>query len=97
MADGEPKPAQLVLVERAEEIRLVLDRVGRTFEQAKLAALLDLRVMAADDFVETRLDLLEEQSEFDALVAPDVGTGRASGAKFLHRGRDDAFLVFVLE
>ena len=27
VADGEPKPAQLFLVERAEEISLVLDRV----------------------------------------------------------------------
>src|SRR5437660_7525348 len=97
VADGEPKPAKLFLVERAEEIRLVLDRVRRTFEPTDTAALLDLRVMAAHDFVETSVDLLAEQSELDALVAPDIGTWSASGAKFLHRSRDNAFLVFGLE
>src|SRR5207249_3901530 len=53
--------------------------------------------MAAHDFVETSVDLLEEQSELYPLVAPDIGTWSASGAKFLHRGRDDAFLVLGLE
>src|SRR5437762_10265955 len=53
--------------------------------------------MAAHDFVETGVDLLEEQPELDALVAPDVRAGRVPGAEFVQRGRGDAFLILCLE
>ena len=53
--------------------------------------------MAAGNPVEAAADLLEEQPELDPLVAPDVRTGRAPGAEFLHGGRDDAFMILGLK
>ena len=53
--------------------------------------------MAAHDLVEIGADLLKKQPELDPLVAPDIRTGRASRAEFLHRGRDHPLLVFRLE
>src|SRR5947199_8126670 len=97
VTDREPQPTQLRLVERAQEIGLVLDRVRRSFEQAYLAALLHLRVVSADDFVEARPDLLQEQPELDPLVAPDVRARGPPRPKLFHGGGDDPFLVFALE
>ena len=85
------------LIERAQEIGLVLDRVRRALQRANAIALLDLRVVAADEFVEAWVDLVEEQTELDPLVAPDVGTGRAPYPEFLHRGSDHTLVVLTLE
>src|SRR5690349_16394357 len=53
--------------------------------------------MAADDPVETGIDLLEEQTELDPLIAPDVRAGRASGAQFRKSLGDDALLILRLK
>src|SRR6266516_3706925 len=97
VTDGEPQPAQLFLNERAQEVGLVLDLVRRAFQHANAVAILDLRVVAADEFVEAWVDLVEEQTELDSLVAPNVGTRRAPNTEFLHRGSDHTLVVLALE
>src|SRR6266516_2097698 len=97
VTDGEPEPAQLFLIQRIQKVGLVFDRVRRAFQHASAVAILDLRVVAADQFVEAWVDLVEEQTELDSLVAPDVGTRRAPNTEFLHRGSDHTVVVLVLE
>ena len=82
VAEREERAGELVGVEHAEDVALVLGRVDGAVQLARRpsSAVDDLGVVAGGDGVEAERDRLVEQGgELDPLVAAQARVGRAAG------------------
>ena len=94
VAQGEEGPGELVGVEHAEHVRLVLGGVHRPVQLTPPRGPLDdARVVAGGDRVEAqRHRPVEQRRELDPLVAPQARVGRAPGRVLRDEVVDDVAL-----
>jgi hypothetical protein len=82
IADREKTPRELMLTKLAEEVGLVLLRIGAAEKVESTIAVLDLHVVARSDTIESFPDPIDKRAELDHAVAHHIGARRASGLEF---------------
>ena len=96
VAEGEHRSGQLVDVEHAEHIALVLGGIGRSVQLAPRRTVDNPGVVAGRNSVEAECErTIEHGAELDALVAAEARVGRASGGVLGDEVVDDVILESV--
>src|SRR5690348_3814076 len=98
VAEWKQRRAQLLLIERMQEISLVLVGISGAQQFPAVFCMCDARVVAGGDLLGAQFACgIKEGAELDLAIAQHVRIRRAPGAVFVEEMREHAFAVFARE